>query len=235
MATILALETSSDACCVALRAGDALHVEEHDEPRAHARVLLPTIEALLARAGLDSARLDGIVYGCGPGSFTGLRIGCAVAQGIAWAHELPTLGVSSLAVLAEAARREVRTEAAGVITVLDARMDECYVAVHGADGSAAAIVPDRIVARAALPELVAGALADRPGAWLLAGDVDRFAEDFAGLELELELVERARPDATALLALAEARLAGEGVPASEVHPVYLRDESRWRRQTPHGV
>ncbi len=240
MAAILALETSSDACSVALRVGDALHVLEHDEPRAHARVLLPTIETLLERAQLACAQLDGVVYGRGPGSFTGLRIGCAVAQGLAWAHEVPTLGVSSLAVLAEAALREAagaRADAdvpaarfAGVVTVLDARMDECYLAVHGADAGRPVILEDRIVAQASLGAVLAQALASRPGPWLLAGDGVADAAELPGVDAVR--IGQARPDAPALLALAEPRLAAEGVAASDVRPVYLRDESRWRRQPP---
>lgn len=242
MAAILALETSSDACSVALRTEDALYVLEHEEARAHARVLLPSIETLLGRAGLACSELDGILYGRGPGSFTGLRIGCAVVQGLAWAHELPTLGVSSLALLAEAALREpeggrdgavaAEPRFAGVVAVLDARMDECYLAVHGAGPGRPAILDDRIVARPALRDLLAEALAARPGPWLLVGDGAGPAE-LAGIDVLA--VDGVRPDARALLALAGPRLASEGVSAAEVRPVYLRDESRWRRQAPAGA
>lgn len=243
MAAILALETSCDACSVALRVDELLLVEEHEEPRAHARVLLPTIEALLGRAGIGCAELGGIVYGHGPGSFTGLRIGCAVAQAIAWAHELPTLGVSSLALLAEAALRDVRADRAGieaasagfagVISVLDARMDEFYLAVHGADVARSALLEDRIVARDGLGELLAEALAKMPGPWLVAGDGAAAAAEL--VDLEVRIVHGARPDARALLALAAPRLDRDGVAAAEVRPVYLRDERRWRRQAPPGL
>ncbi|MEE4297962.1 MAG: tRNA (adenosine(37)-N6)-threonylcarbamoyltransferase complex dimerization subunit type 1 TsaB [Pseudomonadales bacterium] len=244
MAAILALETSCDACSVALRVDELLLLEEHEEPRAHARVLLPTIEALLGRAGIGCAELDGIVYGHGPGSFTGLRIGCAVAQGIAWAHELPTLGVSSLALLAEAALRDAReadgtgadaasARFAGVISVLDARMDEFYLAVHGADVARSALLEDRIVARDALGEVLAEALAKLPGPWLVAGDGAAAAVEL--VDLDVRIVDGARPDARALLALAAPRLDREGVAAAEVRPVYLRDERRWRRQASVGV
>lgn len=227
MAAILALETSSDACSVALRVGETVYLEEHDEARAHARVLLPTIEGLLREAGLACADLDGILYGCGPGSFTGLRIGCAVAQGLAWAHELPTLGVSSLALLAEVALRDADAAAVGVLTVLDARMDECYVAAFAADAPRTGLAADRIVPRAELDAFLTAAVEARPGRWRLAGDAVG-AE--AAAASALEFVAGLRPDARALLDLGAPRLAAEGVPASEVHPVYLRDESRWRRQ-----
>ena len=114
---LLALETSTDACSVALRL-DGETFELHESGVKHSSRLLPMIEQLLAEAGLALAQLDALAFGRGPGSFTGLRIGAGVTQGLAYARELPVVPVSSLAALAQG------SDAARVLTAQDARMQE---------------------------------------------------------------------------------------------------------------
>ena len=235
MNRLLALETSTDACSVALRVGDELFVDHRETPRAHARLLLPSIEALLSRAGIAGSQLDAVVYGRGPGSFTGLRIGCAVAQGLAFAHDLPTLGVSSLEVLAEAARSE-HPDCVGVVTLLDARMDEYYGAAWRVHGPAhlEALVDDRVGTPEGITAALRATMDEAAGTWLAVGDVaDRIA--WSATEARaVRVVPGLRPHATALLALATPRLEDGAERASQIRPVYLRDESRWRRQAPGG-
>ncbi|HEX5418629.1 MAG TPA: tRNA (adenosine(37)-N6)-threonylcarbamoyltransferase complex dimerization subunit type 1 TsaB, partial [Gammaproteobacteria bacterium] len=125
----LALETSSSTGTVALAYGAELTERSIETPRAQTERLLPLIDELLAEAGLRLAGLDAIVFGRGPGSFTGLRVAAALAQGLALAAGLPIAAVSSLAALAERAAREYA--AAQVLTCVDARMGEVYWAVHG--------------------------------------------------------------------------------------------------------
>lgn len=119
--SILALETATELCSVALHhAGhtwqETLHAGQH-----HSEMLLPMVQRVLAQAGIALAGLDAIAFGAGPGSFTGLRIACGVAQGLAFAHDLPVLAVPSLEALA--------LEAQGsILCAIDARMGEAYVA-----------------------------------------------------------------------------------------------------------
>lgn len=124
MTTLLALDTATEACSVAL-----LHdgkVLSHYEviPRLHAQRLLPMIKDLLAEAGVAMSALDAIAFGRGPGAFTGVRIAIGVVQGLAFALERPVLPVSNLAVLAQRAFREHGVSQ--VASAIDARMDEVY-------------------------------------------------------------------------------------------------------------
>lgn len=121
---ILAFDTSTEYCTAALWQDDALLLRDVFAGQTHSQLLLPMCQSLLAEAGLNLRQLDGIAFGEGPGSFTGLRIACAVAQGLAFGAELPVLGVSTLLALAEA------SGAPRVVACLDARMGEVYHAVY---------------------------------------------------------------------------------------------------------
>ncbi len=121
---LLAFDTSTDACSVALlNNGDVLSVHKI-EPQAHAKILLPEVQGLLSQAELAVNQLDGVVYGAGPGSFTGVRIAAATAQGVALGADVGVIGVSSLQAIAQGVNRSHK--ASSVIAVLDARMGEVY-------------------------------------------------------------------------------------------------------------
>jgi len=121
---LLAIETSTPACSAALWVdGDVL--ERYAlAPRQHAVLMLPMIESLLLEAGITVPQLDAIAFGCGPGSFTGVRIAASVVQGIAFAADLPVVPVSTLAVLAQGGMRV--TDGWQVMAALDARKQEVY-------------------------------------------------------------------------------------------------------------
>lgn len=133
---LLALDTSSVACSAALQLGETI-VERHEErPREHTRILLPMVRELLAEGGISLGELDGIVLGNGPGSFIGMRIAAAVAQGLAFGAGLKVLPVSSLA--AVAAEVFATGDAGEVLVAQDARMGEVYLGAFGrGDGCAA--------------------------------------------------------------------------------------------------
>ena len=123
---LLAIDTSTEIASVALMVGEEISCEEQGSQKTHAQLLLPMIDRLMIHAGLQMNQLDGIVFGCGPGSFTGLRIACSVAKGLAYAHDLGLIPVSSLGAIAWSVRKLHHDANLSVLAVLDARMHEMY-------------------------------------------------------------------------------------------------------------
>ncbi len=211
-----AIETSTEWCSIALwDAGESIALEERAGVR-HGELALPMLEALFARAGYGMQALDAIVFGAGPGAFTGLRVACGLAQGLAFARGLPVLGVSTLEAVAE------ESGASRVLVALDARMQEVYcAALEKLDG-----VWHEAVAAACLPP---EAVEVPPGeGWLGAGSgFAAYGERMAaGLRASLlRIAPEIRPGATAIARLAAPRLAaGEGVDAGLAMPLYIRDK-----------
>jgi tRNA threonylcarbamoyladenosine biosynthesis protein TsaB len=218
MTTLLALDTATEACSVAL-----LHdgrVLSHYEviPRLHAQRLLPMIKSLLDEAGIGLSALDAIAFGRGPGAFTGVRIAIGVVQGLAFALERPVLPVSTLAVLAQRALRE--QGASHVAAAIDARMDEVYWGCYRAEqgemrlhGVEAVLAPEQV-------RLPSAASAN----WLAAGT--GWGSYAARMPVNLQAQPQVLlPHAQDLLALAGFAWArGESLPADMAQPVYLRDQ-----------
>lgn len=123
---LLAIDTSTEKASIALLSGSEFLHQEQGASRTHAQVVLPMIDELLAKAGISIKELSGIVFGCGPGSFTGLRIACSIAKGLAYAHDLGLIPVSSLAVIAWSVHQHSEMAKLPVLSVLDARMHEMY-------------------------------------------------------------------------------------------------------------
>ncbi len=121
---ILALETSTEFCSVALNLDGKISYKEVLAERRHSEILLPMIQELLSETGLILQQIDGIAFGAGPGSFTGVRIACGIAQGLAYAIDLPAVGVSTLEAVAQQIGKQK------VIVALDARMNEIYYAAY---------------------------------------------------------------------------------------------------------
>jgi len=136
---ILALETATEACSAALYDNGAVIERFELAPQGHNRLILGMMEQVLAEAGLALANIDALAFGCGPGSFTGLRIAAGVVQGVAFASDLPVAPVSTLAALAAEALDECDCDYA--FPCLDARMDEVYWAVYR---RSARFMPERL-------------------------------------------------------------------------------------------
>lgn len=210
---LLAFDTSTETLSVAVRAGDRPALEHADEGGAKASAtLIPAVEDLLARAGLRLEDLDAIAFGRGPGSFTGLRTACAVAQGLAFGADVPVLALDTLEAVAEDAH--ARSGATRIVAVLDARMDEVYCAAYERSGDAWQEVRKPVLAA---PEAV-----EVPPGWALAGN----ALELHGARLPAAAARvPAMPTAAALLRLAPGALAaGRGRPAAEALPLYIRDK-----------
>jgi len=215
---LLAFDTSTETLSVALAYADAggPRLLEHTAaggPQASA-ALIPAILALLARAGLRLASLDAIVFGRGPGSFTGLRTACSVAQGLAFGAALPVLAVDTLLAVAEEARE--RCGATRVLALLDARMDEVYSAAYIFDGGGWQQQGEFHLGRPEALPWPAGA------GWALAGNVfTAYGGRLPGGADRIEAV----PTAAALLRLAPALIAaGQAGPATGALPLYIRDK-----------
>lgn len=125
---LLAIDTSTELMTLALATEEDVLCEEHRGVRQHAQCILPMIQKLFATTGLSLTELDGIVFGRGPGSFTGLRIACSVAKALAFANDLPMYPVSSLLAIANEVyhTREEDIQNTKVLAILDARMQELY-------------------------------------------------------------------------------------------------------------
>jgi tRNA threonylcarbamoyladenosine biosynthesis protein TsaB len=128
---ILIIDTATEYCSCALSSETELFSLGQLAPRQHTELILPMIDQLLAHAELVPQQLTAIAFGCGPGSFTGLRVACGVAQGIAYAMDLPVLAISDLAALAQAAHRQ--HNATQVLAALDARMSQIYWGAYQLD------------------------------------------------------------------------------------------------------
>ncbi len=228
MTSILAFDTSSEACSVALFLNGEVRERFELLPRQHTRKLLPMIEELLAEAGVGLSQLDGIGFGAGPGSFTGLRITAGVAQGLALGAELPLLPVSTLAALSEQARQQFGAQR--VLAALDARMGELYWGAYEvADNGVQMAEPERVCA----PEKVtapadwlvpAGCVAIGPG-WNYRQQLPESIQQ-AVVRIEADCL----PGAGAMARLAARDFsAGKGLAADAAMPVYLRDEVAWQK------
>lgn len=215
MSTILAIETSSELASAALLHGAVVTSAEAAGVTTHSQSILPMVQDLLAKAGLALTDCDAIAFGSGPGSFTGVRTACGIAQGLAYGADLPLLPTVTLLALAQACHE--KTGACDVLAVMDARMGEVYWAQYRFDREwQIVIVPSLSAASDVMPhgEVVAC------GNGLKAYEKDFAARSFFRAEMK-EWVPHAAQIAT-LGALAFAQ--GQGVAAGVAEPLYLRNK-----------
>jgi tRNA threonylcarbamoyladenosine biosynthesis protein TsaB len=217
---LLAIDAATEACSAALLAGGSVHEREVVEARSQSALLLPMIDAVLAEGGLRLRDLDALAVGCGPGSFTGVRLAVGVAQGLALGAGLPVIPVSDLAMLAQGAAPA--QESLHYLACLDARMGEVYWCTYGRDSTG-------LVAPLHAERLSAPGAVSPPGAAPLAG-IGSGWERYPELRLRFRAALVAcdgsrRPHARDALALAAPLwTAGGGLPPERVAPVYLREQ-----------
>jgi tRNA threonylcarbamoyladenosine biosynthesis protein TsaB len=229
MASILAIETSTAACSVALSVGESRFSRYSEEPRSHTKLIMAMVDAVLVEAGITVPMLDAIAVTVGPGSFTGLRIGFATAQGLAFGAQLPVIPVSTLQVMAETYKRKysANDEHSGIVMpLLDARMGEfnCGGYQLNSDGQYKTVIEDQLLTTDA-----AGQLVERLKPQVIVGDALALI-DTAGLQQYS--YQSLHPDALDLLDIALIKQArNDVVDIGSVELVYLRGTDAWKKHT----
>ena len=215
---ILAIETATESCSVALVIDGELRERSALAPKGHAELLLPWVSELLAAGGVSLQDLDALAFGRGPGSFTSLRIGIGVTQGLAWGADIPVVPVSSLQSAAQAAALEGVKAA---IVALDARMNEVYCGTFRLDerNLMQPAGAEMVCAPAQVTELEATG-------WSGIGNGFSRYPQLAALAANLDSVHAdIWPGASAMIELAQHWLGThDPLPADQAQPVYLRDK-----------
>jgi tRNA threonylcarbamoyladenosine biosynthesis protein TsaB len=227
---LLIIDTATEACSVALSI-NGQHLDQFEIcPQQHSQRILPMIEGLLNQAGATLAQLDYLGFGQGPGSFTGVRIATGILQGLALGTELPVVGVSTLAAMAQQAIDE--HQAQDIFCAIDARMGEVYFAHYqAADGLATLVGHEHVLP----PEEAADILIQKSTTSSFGVGTGWAAYDALLGKLEAGRQPKVLdavlyPDAKYMLSLVEsAAKAGLAKEIEEVEPVYLRDKVTWKK------
>ncbi len=218
---LLAIETATEACSAALLQDGEFRERYEVQPRRQSELILALVEGLLAEAGIRPEELDALAFGCGPGSFTGVRIAAGVAQGIAFGADIPVVSVSTLAALAQRHYRESGRKR--LLPAFDARMGELYWGCYevGAEGVVEPVRDDCLVSsdRAQWPE--GGGWHGVGSGWSTYGDLltGRMGGDLESVTADLHCSAR---DVALLGSVGFRR--GAAVRADRALPVYLRDQ-----------
>jgi tRNA threonylcarbamoyladenosine biosynthesis protein TsaB len=216
MSIILAIETSSELASVALVLNGEILAREAQGVQTHSQTVLPMVRELLAHAGIEIARCDAIAFGCGPGSFTGVRTACGLAQGLAFGADLPVIPVVTLEAMAHACRKVIG--ATEVLPVLDARMGEVYWARYRYDDEWKALVEPTLSAPDAIqisPKIV-----------VCGNGVSAYQDRFKETHVDVQFVDSVQVShAAQIVELAESKFRkGQLVSAQDAQPLYLRNK-----------
>jgi len=229
----LAIDASTEACSVALQVNGKLYTRYDLCPQSHSLQLLPMVDELLKEADIKLSQCDGLIFGRGPGSFTGVRIGVGVAQGLAFAADIPVVGVSSLQAMAQLAF--IKYQQTKVFAAIDARMGEVYNGYFILDENN--IMQEQILAdqngeAVTAPELISSRLTDviTLPVYGVGTGWDAYNEQLSSLKSNNGTPDILFPSAEAMLVIGKAALdRGEGVSAEDAQPVYVRDTVSWQK------
>jgi len=229
----LAIDASTEACSVALQVNGKLYTRYDLCPQSHSLQLLPMVDELLKEADIKLSQCDGLIFGRGPGSFTGVRIGVGVAQGLAFAADIPVVGVSSLQAMAQLAF--IKYQQTKVFAAIDARMGEVYNGYFILDENN--IMQEQILAdqngeAVTAPERVSSRLTDviTLPVYGVGTGWDAYNEQLSSLKSNNGTPDILFPSAEAMLVIGKAALErGEGVAAEDAQPVYVRDTVSWQK------
>jgi len=219
MTTIIAIETATSSCSVALRIDGQIELRSELGNNIHSQVLLSMVEGLLSEAKIGPQSLDAVAVGQGPGSFTGLRIGVGVGQGLAYGANCPMIGISSLDALALQAQGE-----GVVVAAIDARMGEVYWCEYHKIASQIRRVGEVLVSS---PAQVSSSATIGSDVILVGNAWLAYPDQFSSLNIGLSLVQEAvvYPSAGQLLSLAEDKYSQQDwVCAAAFRPLYVRDD-----------
>ncbi|WP_070967493.1 tRNA (adenosine(37)-N6)-threonylcarbamoyltransferase complex dimerization subunit type 1 TsaB [Vibrio sonorensis] len=226
-AKILALDTATENCSVALMANGQLYTRSQVAPRDHTKLILPMVDEVLKEAGLKLNELDALAFGRGPGSFTGVRIGIGIAQGLAFGADLPMIGISTLKAMAQGSYRINGAEKVAV--AIDARMSEVYWGrfQRQNDGTWQEIHAECVIP----PQVLVEQSDSDQHPWVSAGTGwQTYDQELQALPFDVEKGEVLYPTAEDMVVLAQQDfLVGKTVDAEEASPVYLRDTVAWKK------
>ncbi len=229
MLTILAIEASAEACSVALKCRGHVFSRTISRLKSHSLVILPAVDELLAEAGCSAAQIDAIAYDCGPGAFTGLRIGLSFAQGLAMGWNKPLVPVASLACLAHQAFN-LRPQLNQAVVLLDARMNELYAAVYRHSAHEITPIKEAFLCSYGQAGELLGIYSGADCALVGLG----VRETSEALQAQFAFVDGTmNPGAQALLVLAELAVQqGRALPVEEAELVYVRNSVTWDKHQP---
>ncbi len=217
---LLAIETATEACSAALFVDGRTTSRFVVAEQRHTRLILPMCDELLREAGMKVSALDAVAFGRGPGSFTGVRIAAGVVQGMAFAHDLPVVPVSTLAILAQEAMTE--TQQSNVLVALDARMSEVYWGIYQRDdqGLAQCVGEERVISPHQITVPTRGGWYGVGSGWRVYAHelAERVGDSLSATDGD------ALPKANFMIPLAQNAYARhQVVSAEQALPVYLRD------------
>ena len=227
--TLLALDTSTEACSVALfHRGEKTHINELAQ-RTHTKRILPMIDEILANSGLRLNQVDALAFGRGPGSFTGVRVGAGIAQGLAFGADLPVIPISNLTAMAQAAFG--LHQAGNVVAAIDARMNEVYFSQLVREKVQSDVGEffqwrEIITEQVCSPEQAIKQFRDDNAFRVGTG----WAAYSQFTEKNLTSSDIALPNALYMLELARVEyLQKRTISALEIEPIYLRNEVTWKK------
>ena len=220
---ILAIDAATEACSVALSYQGKLFHRFEICPQQHSVKILPMVDDVLKQAGVSLEQLDGLAFGCGPGSFTGVRIGVGVAQGLAFGANLPMLPISSLQTMAQGVWRLNQVEDVTVHVAIDARMGEVYTAEFA--------IKNGVATEQKCPQVLKPELVTVEKNSLTAGTGwQTYAEQLSAKATGVLISDVLYPDAQDMLLLAAIELnKGNTVKAADATPLYVRDTVTWKK------
>ena len=247
MTNILAIDTATPACSVALTNGDEILARHKLASREHTQLLLPMVDDVLAEGAMALSQIDVIAFTAGPGSFTGIRIGFGVVQGLAFGADIPVLPVSSLETLAHTAIRKLGIQQEAllefhkknsekefcdltIVPMLDARMDEIYWAQFQLpmESEVPSDLQRSCVDSLSSPEETCNEV-NRSSVVIVVGDGWNYSDR---ISLEPTIVDATlMPEAQDILTIATPLIqAGKAVPVEQASPIYLRDKITWKKR-----
>ena len=231
MTNLLVVDASSSICSVAVQKGEQRFSAQQEQPRKQAQILLPMVKDILAQAELSVEQLDGIAFGSGPGSFTGIRIATSIIQGLSLMNDIPVYGMSSLQAQAWQAHKLHGWK--NILPIMNAHMGELFLAAYQIqDDQLVELSQPQVIKTENLSQADLVSILEDGQSWKVAGDGSEFIQQFPN-DLQ-QLIEdhdtSVRPIADSMMDLAVIAWQQNKYDRAETQqPVYLRDSVAWKK------